>query len=143
MGDGGVDGVFGDVAADAQIVVVAFLAGERAALALHLVGGLPGANDRLADPAHGLAVGRDHGEGAEVVQDVLGGDGLLADAALGEGDVLGDARIQVMADHQHVQMLVHGIHREGRVGLVEDGSTLASPARRMMSGACPPPAPSV
>jgi hypothetical protein len=29
--------------------------------------------------------------GAEVVQDVLGGDGLAADAALGEGDVLGDA----------------------------------------------------
>ena len=32
---------------------------------------------------------------------------------------------------------------KGRVGLVEDGSTLASPATLMMSGACPPPAPSV
>ncbi len=31
----------------------------------------------------------------------------------------------------------------GRVGLVEDGSTLAYAATRMMSGACPPPAPSV
>ena len=51
-------------------------------------------------------------EGAEIVEDVLGGDGLLADAALGEGDVLGNARIQVMADHQHVQMLVHGVDRE-------------------------------
>ena len=30
----------------------------------------------------------------------------------------------------------------GRVGLVEDGRTLASPQTRMMSGACPPPAPS-
>ena len=29
-----------------------------------------------------------------------------ADAALGEGDVLGDARVEVMADHQHVEMLV-------------------------------------
>jgi hypothetical protein len=31
----------------------------------------------------------------------------------------------------------------GRVGLVDDGSTLGSPATRMMSGAWPPPAPSV
>ena len=31
----------------------------------------------------------------------------------------------------------------GRVGFVEDGRTLASPATRIMSGACPPPAPSV
>ena len=31
----------------------------------------------------------------------------------------------------------------GRVGLVDDGSTLASPATVMMSGAWPPPAPSV
>ncbi len=31
----------------------------------------------------------------------------------------------------------------GRVGLVEDGSTLSKPATLMMSGAWPPPAPSV
>ncbi|MCY1369236.1 hypothetical protein D9M68_703200 [compost metagenome] len=31
----------------------------------------------------------------------------------------------------------------GRVGLVDDGSTLASPQTLMMSGAWPPPAPSV
>ena len=32
---------------------------------------------------------------------------------------------------------------KGRVGLVEDGITCGSPQMRMMSGACPPPAPSV
>jgi hypothetical protein len=31
----------------------------------------------------------------------------------------------------------------GRVGLVDDGSTFGSPHTRMMSGAWPPPAPSV
>ncbi len=31
----------------------------------------------------------------------------------------------------------------GRVGFVDDGSTLAAAATVMMSGACPPPAPSV
>ena len=30
----------------------------------------------------------------------------------------------------------------GLVGLVEDGRQLGSPVMRMMSGACPPPAPS-
>ena len=32
---------------------------------------------------------------------------------------------------------------KGRVGLVEEGSTFGSPHSRMMSGAWPPPAPSV
>ena len=31
----------------------------------------------------------------------------------------------------------------GRVGLVDDGSTFGCEATEMMSGACPPPAPSV
>ena len=31
----------------------------------------------------------------------------------------------------------------GRVGLVDDGSTCGTPHALMMSGACPPPAPSV
>ncbi len=31
----------------------------------------------------------------------------------------------------------------GRVGFVDDGSTFGSPPCRMMSGAWPPPAPSV
>ena len=31
----------------------------------------------------------------------------------------------------------------GRVGLVDDGSTFGTPHALMMSGACPPPAPSV
>ena len=92
VGDGGIDRVLGDVALDADIVVVAGLLLQPAALLLHLVGGLPGADHDLADPAHRLAVGRHHREGAHVVQDVLGGDRLLADAALGEGHVLGDAR---------------------------------------------------
>ncbi len=40
MGDGGVDGVFRHIAAGAEVVVVALLLGQAAALQLHLVGGL-------------------------------------------------------------------------------------------------------
>ena len=90
--DGRVDRVFRDVAAGAEIVVVAGLARQRAALELHLVRGLPGADDDLADAAHGLAVGGHHRERAEIVQDVLRRDRLLADAALGEGEILRDRR---------------------------------------------------
>ena len=57
--DRGVDRVLGDVALHAEIVVVAGLLGQPAALLLHLVGGLPDADDHLADAAHRLAVRRD------------------------------------------------------------------------------------
>ena len=118
MGQGWVDRVFGEVALDPKIVVALIVFGQWAALALHLVGGLPGADDDFADPPHRLAVRRHHAEGAEIVQDVLGGDRLAPDAALGEGDILGDARVEVVAHHQHVEMLVDGVDRVGprRVG---------------------------
>ena len=68
--------------------------------------GLPGAHDDFAHAAHGLRVGRDHAERAEVVQNVFGGDGLATNARLGERDVLGDAGVEVVAHHQHVEVLV-------------------------------------
>ncbi len=122
MRDGRIDGVFGDVAADAEIVVVAGFLRQRTALALHLVGGLPSADRHFADTAHRLAVRRDDREGADVVQDVFRRDGLLADAAFGKGNVLGDRRRQMMADHQHVEMLsqcVDGVG-PGRIGRGRD-----------------------
>ena len=52
------------------------------------------------------------------MQDILGGDRLLADAAFGEGHILGDRRIEVVAHHQHVEMLVDGVRGIGprRIG---------------------------
>ena len=43
---------------------------------------------------------------------------------------LGDGRVEVVADHEHVEMLVQRVDREGRVGLVELGSNI---------GLSPPP----
>ena len=119
MRDRRVDGVFGDVALDAEIVVVlALVLGQRAALLLHLVGGLPGADDDFAEPAHRLRVRRHHRERAEIVQDVFRRDGLLADAAFGEREIFRDRGIEMVAHHQHVQMLVDGVagERPRRVG---------------------------
>ena len=118
MRDRRIDRVFGDVAFGAHVVIVALLLLQTSALLLHLVGGLPGADDHLADTAHGLAVGRHHGERANVVQDVFGRDCLLPDPAFGEGHVLGDQRIEMVAHHQHVQVLIDGVpgERPGRIG---------------------------
>ena len=82
-----------------------------------LWGGLPGSDGHLADAAHGLAVAADHGEGAHVVQDVLGGDGFAADAGFGEGDVLGDGGVEVVADHEHVEVFVEGVGGVGAGGV--------------------------
>ena len=48
-----------------------------------------------------------------------------------------------MAHHEHVQVLVERDHVKGIVGFVEDGRQFGSPQTLMMSGAWPPPAPSV
>ena len=118
VGNRRVDRVLGDVALHAQVVVACRIARQRAALRLHLVRRLPGADDHLADATHRLRIRRQHRERAEVVQDVLGRDGLAADARLGERDVLGDRRVEMVADHQHVEMLVDRVDRVGarRIG---------------------------
>ena len=113
-----IDGVFGDVAFDAEIVMAGVVFRQRAALQLHLVRRLPSSDDDFADATHGLRIGTHHRKDAQIVQDVFGGDGFAADARFGEGDVLGDARVEVVANHQHIEMLVDGIDRvgHGRVG---------------------------
>ncbi len=111
------DRVLGDVAPGAQVVGRA-VARQRTAACLHHVRGLPGAQHHLADPAHRLRVGADDGDRAEVVQQVLGGHRGRSDPALRERQVLRHGRVQVVADHQHVEVLgerVAGV-RPGRVG---------------------------
>ena len=113
MGDRGVDGVFRNIAAGAQVVILARLIGKSATLLAHLVGGLPCADDHLADAAHRLAVRRQDRERADVVEDVLGRDGLATDAAFGKGDVFGDRAVKMVADHQHIEVF---LDRVGGVG---------------------------
>lgn len=122
LGEGGVDRVLAHVAPDPEVVGAgAPVGGEGAPLDLVLVGRVPGAQDDLAAAAHGLGVGAHHADGAEVVQDVLGGDGLGADAALGEGHVLGYVAGEVVADHEHVEVLVEGVAGEGAGGVGRRG----------------------
>ena len=51
------------------------------------------------------------------MQDVFGGDGLGADAGFGERDVFRDVAREVVADHEHVEVLVEGVVGEGAGGV--------------------------
>ena len=113
LGDRRIDRVFGDVALDSKIVMTRRVGAQSPALLLHLVRRLPGADDHLADPTHGLAVGGHHRECADVVQDILGRNGFAANARLGKRHILGNGRVEVMAHHQHVEMLVDRVDGEG------------------------------
>ena len=127
VGDGRVDGVLGHIAFGAKVVVAlqvfhglgpTGLRLQPAALLFHLVGRLPGAQNHLAHAAHGLAVAAHHRYRTQVVQHVFGGNGLFANAAFGKGQVFGNAGVEVVADHEHVHMLIERVHGVGhcRVG---------------------------
>ena len=117
MGQGRVDRDLGDVALQAMVVVAAGVLRQRTPLHFHLVGGLEGAGDHLTHAAHGLGVAGDDREGAEVVKDVFGGDRFAADPRLGEGHILGNLGIEVVAHHQHVEVLLERVAGVGPGGV--------------------------
>ena len=137
VGQRRVDGVLGHVALGAEVVVMPVVLGQRPPLQLHLVSRLPGTADHFAHASHGLGVRGDHAEGSQVVQDVFGGDGLAADTRLGEGHVLLDVGVQVVAHHQHVQVLVDGVHGVGTRGVGGRGQYVGLSARLDDVGSVP------
>jgi len=86
-----IDRVLADIPLHPEVIrACTFIFGQCASLHFILVGRVPGADDDFAASTHGLRVGGHHADGAEVVEDVLCGDGLGADARFGKGDVFGD-----------------------------------------------------
>ena len=133
MGDRRIDRHLGDVALEPGVVIAAAartggVFRQGAPLHLHLVGGLEGADDHLTDPAHGLGIAGNDAEGADVVEDVLGGDRFAADARFGKGHVLGNARIEVVAHHQHVEVLLQRVARIGAGWVGAAGQHIGLPA---------------
>ena len=51
------------------------------------------------------------------MQDILRRDRLAPDTGLREGDIFGDSRVQMVADHQHVKVFIHGVDGEGHGGI--------------------------
>ena len=77
----------------------------------HLVRRLPGPRDDFADAAHRLRIRTHHADRAHVMQNIFRRDGLATNAAFGESHVLGQVRVEMMADHEHVEVLVNRIDR--------------------------------
>ncbi|STW48190.1 Uncharacterised protein [Klebsiella pneumoniae] len=50
----------------------------------------------------------------EIVQHVFRSDGFPANARLGQGHVLSDVRVQMVADHQHIEMFIDGVEGVGQ-----------------------------
>ena len=90
MRNGWVDREFGDIAFDTCVVMPVAVTGQRAALLFHFVRGLPATHDDLADTAHGLAVGAEHADRAQVVKYVFGCNRFAPYAALSKGQIFGD-----------------------------------------------------
>ena len=132
-GDRRVDGVLRDVAAGALFVGRGSASPTDPAL-LHHVRDLPGPGHH--SPIRPIACASDEvdRQRAHVVQKVFGGN-------RGRGNATRRTRgprarsFQVVAHHQHVQVLVEGVDGVRRVGFVELGSTLG-PAATVISGAC-------
>jgi len=117
MGQGRVDRHLGDVALQAMVVVAAGVLRQCTPLHFHLVGGLEGAGDHFSHTTHGLGVAGDDREGAEVVKDVFSGDRLAADPRFGEGHILGNLGVEVVAHHQHVEVLLERVAGVGPGGI--------------------------
>ena len=111
---GRIDRVFTNVPFHSKVIGIGILIFfQSAALHFVLMRGIPGTKNDLAATAHGLRVGRHHGDGTEVVEDVLCGDSLGADSGFCEGDVFWDVSGEVVTDHQHVEMFVQSVSGVG------------------------------
>src|ERR1700745_4531839 len=84
------------------------------------MGGLPGAQDHLANSAHRLRISRHHRDRSQIVKNIFRRDSFAANSRFGKSDVLGNCRIEVMANHKHVEVLVQSVHRV-RPGRVSGG----------------------
>ncbi len=113
----GIDGELRDVAAHAHIVAAGFFSGQRPALAFHFVRRLPGARDHFTDTAHCLRIRRHHADRAQIVKDIFGGNRLCTYARFRKGHVFRNRGAQVMAHHEHVEVLVQRVDRERHRGI--------------------------
>ena len=123
--DGRIDRVLAHIALHPEIIcprpLIFF---QRTPLHLVLMRRIPRPQDDFAAAAHGLRVRGHHADGAEVVQHVFGRNGLGADARFGEGDVFRNVAREVVADHEHVEVLVEGVEGVGARGVRAAGQDI-------------------
>ena len=117
VSDSGVDGHFGNIAQNAEVVVVFRIFRQLATSLFHGVSSLDGTLPVFTDTTHGLGVGREHGDSAQIVQHVFRSDGFRTNAAFSEGSVGRNSWVQVVAHADHVEQLSLCVHAEWQAGV--------------------------
>ena len=115
--DGGVDGDLGHIAQNTEVVVVLVVLGQLTTSHFHGMRGLDGTLPVLTDTAHGLGVGREHGDTAQIMQHVFSSNRFRTDTAFSKSSVRRDSRVQVVAHADHVKQLGLGVHTKGQAGV--------------------------
>ena len=117
MGDCRVDSVFRHIAARAHIVIVASFFGQCPALLFHFICSLPSTDNHLTNAPHCLTVRSNDAEGPHIVQNILSRDGFTANTAFCKGDVFWNGFVEMMTDHQHVEMFFYCVDGKGSCGV--------------------------
>ena len=63
------------------------------------------------------------------MEDVFGSDGFLSNTAFGKGHVFGDVFVEVVANHEHVEVFVYGIDGVGACGVGGGGQYIGFSAQ--------------
>src|SRR5258708_5747683 len=100
-----IDSILGHIALHSVIIIACRVLSQWTTLDLHLMRRLPGTRNHLTDAPHGLRIAGHHTEDPQIMQDILSGDSLRTDTALGKSDIFTHMRIEMVADHQHIQVL--------------------------------------
>ena len=71
--------------------------------------GLPCPNDNLANTSHCLAIRCNDRKRAHIMQNILGRNRLTPDTTLGKGHILRNRFIQMVTNHQHIEMFLQRV----------------------------------
>ena len=117
MSDGGVDGELGQISQHPKVIVLRCILGQLPLHLPHFVRRLEQACKILTHPAHCLGIGGIDAENPQVMQYILGSHSFRANAAFGEGHILGNTGVQMMTYHEHVHVLGQRVHCVGPGGI--------------------------
>src|SRR5690606_1857161 len=106
-----IDGVLCNISFNPEIIRISLtIFREASTLYLHFVCNLPSSAYYFSNTAHGLRIRSKHGYGAHIMQYIFSGNGLFSDTARGECYILIYTFVQMVADHQHIEVLIHGVN---------------------------------
>lgn len=107
LSNGWVDGVLAHISLHAEVISpCAFVFFQGTALDFVLVSRVPGSHNDFAAASHGLRVRGHHADSSKIVQHVLSSNSLSTNTGFSKRYVFGDVFGEMVADHQHVEMLV-------------------------------------